>query len=107
MTRARQEQVLKNQQERARAQASENRANSDNRDNRVKSKNSDTQHSTPQPDDTVDETNGISDITGKKPKGKALHPNQIKSSKKNRKVRKKTQANKVPNYPPSDTSTTD
>ena len=82
-----QEQLLKNQEERNRAQAQalENRANSDNTDNRGKSKNSDTQHSTPQPDDTVDETDAISDIMGKKPKGKALHPKQIKSSKRNKK----------------------
>ena len=40
---------------------------------------------------------------GKKPKGKAPHPNQIKSSKKNKKVPKKPKGNKVPNDPPSDT----
>ena len=79
MTRARQEQVLKNQQERNRAQAQalENRANSDNtdnrnnRDNRDNSKNSDTRHSTLQPDDTADKTDGISDTMDKKLKGKA------------------------------------
>ena len=78
----RQAQVLKNQQEKERlkAQALENR---DNIDKECRTK---TKRPTAQPEDNGDNINDTNSPRLQRSKEKASHPDQIKSSKKNRKM---------------------
>ena len=103
LTKQRQAQVLKNQQEKERlkAQILENRDNTD-RASRTKSKKSMT---TPEDNgDNIDDTNSP---RPQRSEGKASHPDQIKSSKKNRKMPRASGNVTVPNDPPLDTDTPD
>ena len=103
LTKQRQAQVLKNQQEKEtlKAQTLENRDNTD-RASRTKSKRPMTQ--------PEDNGNNIDDTNSPRPqrsKGKASHPDQIKSSKKNRKMPRASGNATVPNDPPPDSDTPD
>ena len=97
LTKQRQAQVLKNQQEKERlkAQTLENRDNVD-RESRTRTK-----RPTAQPEDNGDNI----DDTSPRPqrsKGKASHPDQIKSLKKNRKMPRARGNATVPKDPPPD-----
>ena len=103
LTKQKQAQLLKNQQEKERLQAQilENRDNTD-RTSRTKSKRSMTQ---PEDDgDNIDDTNSP---RPQRSKGKASHPDQTKSSKKNRKMPRAIGNATVPNDPPPDPDTPD
>ena len=82
LTKQRQAQVLKNQQEKERlkAQTLENRDNT-NRANRTRTKRPVTQ-----PEDNGDNIDDTNSPHPQRSKGKSSHPDQIKSSKKNRKM---------------------
>ena len=102
LTKQRQAQVLKNQQEKERlkAQTLENRENTD-RASRTKSKRPMTQ--------PEDNGNNI-DTNSSRPersKGKTSHPDQIKSSKRNRKTPRASGNATVPNDLPLDPDTLD
>ena len=86
LTKQRQAQVLKNQQEKEKlkAQTLENRDNTD-RASRTKSKISMTQ-----PEDNGENIDDTNSPRPQRSKGKASHPDQIKSSKKNRKMPRAT-----------------
>ena len=101
LTKQRQAQVLKNQQERQRlkAQASEDRDNID-KESRTKTK-----RPTAQPKDNGNNMDYTSSPRPQRSKGKASHPDQIKSSKKNRKMPRVSGSNIVPNDPPPDLET--
>ena len=79
LTKQRQAQVLKNQQEkdRLKAQTLENRDNAD-RESRTRTK-----IHTAQPEDNGDNIDDTYSPRPQRSKGKASHPDQIKSSKKN------------------------
>ena len=103
LTKQRQAQILKNQQEkeRAKAQALEDRDKID-KVNRNKPK-----RPTAQPEDynkNIDDTNSP---RPQKSKGKASHPDQIKSSKKGRRKPRTGGNTRVPNDPPVDLDTQD
>ena len=99
MTKQRQAQLLKNQQEkeRAKAHALENR---DKTDKTYKNK---TNRSTAQLEDNRDNIDDTNNPKTQKSKGKASHPDQVKNSKKG----KRTPNARVPNDPPLDTDTQD
>ena len=96
LTKQRQAQVLKNQQEKERlkAQTLEDRDNID-RASRTKSK-----RPTTQPEDNGENIDDTNSPRLHRSKGKASHPDQIKSSKKNRKTPKASGNATVPNDPP-------
>ena len=103
LTKQRQAQILKNQQEKERlkAQALEDRDKID-KASRTKSK-----RPTAQPEDNsenIDETNSP---RPQKSKGKASHPDQIKSLKKNGRMLRASGNARVPNDPPPDPDTPD
>ena len=104
LTKQRQVQVLKNQQEKARlkAQTLEDRDNTD-RVSRTKSK-----IPTTQPEDNDENIDDTNSPRPHRSKGKASRPDQIKSSKKNRKTsRASGNATTVSNNPPLDPDTPD
>ena len=82
MTKQRQAQILKNQQEkqRAKAQALENRDKTD-KTNRNKPK-----RPTAQPEDNSDNIDDTNNFRTQKSKGKASHPDQVKNSKKGKRT---------------------
>ena len=99
----RQAQVLKNQQEKERLKAQ----TLENRDNADKEGRTRTKRPSAQPEDNgynIDDTNSP---RPKRSKGKASHPDQIKSSKKNRKMPRARGNTTVPNDPPLDPETQD
>ena len=81
LTKQRQAQVLKNQQEKERLQAQ----TLENRDNADRESRSRTKRPTAQPEDNGDNIDDTNSPRPQRSKGKASHPDQIKSSKKNRK----------------------
>ena len=103
MTKQRQAQVLKNQQEneRLKAQALEDR-NKIDKASRTKSK-----RPTTQPEDNNENIDDTNSPGPQKSKGKASHPDQIKCSKKNKRTPRVTENARVPNDPPLDPDTPD
>ena len=103
MTKQRQAQILKNQQEkeRAKAQALEDRDKID-KVNRNKPK-----RPTAQPEDNSENIDDTNSPRPQKSKGKASHPDQIKSSKKGKRKSRAGGNARVPNDPPLDLDTQD
>ena len=103
LTKQRQAQVLKNQQEKERlkAQALEDRDNID-KVSRTKPK-----RPMAQPEDNDENIENTNSPRPQRSKGKASHPDQIKSSKKNRKMPRASGNATVPNDPPPDQDTPD
>ena len=103
MTKQRQAQVLKNQQdkERLKAQTSEDRNNAD-KESRTRTK-----RPTAQPEDNGDNIDDTNSLRPQRSKGKASHPYQIKSLKKNRKMPRARGNTTVLNDPPLDPGTSD
>ena len=101
MTRQRQALILKKQQEKERlkAQALEDKVD---KASRTKSK-----RPTMQPEDNSENTDDTNSPRPQKSKGKASHPDQIKSSKKNRKMPRASGNATVPNDSPPDPDTPD
>ena len=100
LTKQRQAQILKNQQEKERlkAQALEDREKID-KASKTKSK-----RPTAQPEDSSENIDDTNSPRPQKSKGKASHPDQIKSLKKNRRASGNA---RVPSDPPSDPDTPD
>ena len=100
MSKQRQAQLLKNQQEkeRAKAQALENR------DKTNKNK---TNRSTAQLEDNRDNIDDTNKFRTQKSKGKASHPDQVKNSKKGKRTPTACDNARVPNDPPLDLDTQD
>ena len=98
MTKQRQAQILKNQQEkeRAKAQALEDREKID-KANRTKPK-----RPTAQPEDNSENVDDTESPRSQKSSGKASHPDQIKSLKKGTRKPRTGGNARVPNDPPSD-----
>ena len=98
LTKQRQAQVLKNQQEkeRAKAQALENRDKT-NKMNRQKPK-----RPTAQPEDNSDNIDNTNNPRTQKSKGKASHPDQVKNSKKGKRTPRPGGNARVLNDPPLD-----
>ena len=103
LTKHRQAQVLKNQQEkeRGKAQALENRDKTDKM-NRNKPK-----RPTAQPKDNSDNIDDTNNPRTQKSKGKASHPDQVKNSKKGRRTPRAGGNVRGPNDPPLDPDTQD
>ena len=103
LTKQRQAQVLKNQQEKERlkAQTLENRHNAD-RERRTRTK-----RPTAQPENNGDNTDDTNSPRPQRSKGKASNPDQIKSYKRNRKMPRASGNATVPNDPPLDPDTPD
>ena len=103
LTKQRQAQILKNQQEKERAkpQALENRDKTD-KINRNKSK-----RATAQPEDNSNNIDDTNNPRTQKSKGKASHPDQVKSSKKGKRTPRAGGNARVPNDPPLDLDTQD
>ena len=103
MTKQRQAQILKNQQEKERlkAQALEDRDKID-KTRRTKSK-----RPTAQPEDNSENIDDTNSPRPQKSKGKASHPDQIKSLKKNRRMPRARGNARVSNDPPLDPDTPD
>ena len=101
LTKQRQAQVLKNQQEKERlkAQALEDRDKID-KASRTKSK-----RPTAQPEDNSENTDDTNSPRPQKSKGKATHPDQIKSLKKGTRKPRAGGNARVPDDPPSDPDT--
>ena len=103
MTKQRQAQLLKNQQEkeRAKAQALENRDKAD------KINKNKTNRSTAQPEDNTDIIDDTNNPRTQKSKGKASHPDQVKNSKKGKRTPRACDNARVLNDPPLDLITQD
>ena len=103
LTKQRQAQILKNQQEKERlkVQALEDRDKID-KASRTKSK-----RPTAQPEDNSENIDDTNSPRLQKSKGKASHPDQIKSLKKNRRMPRTSGNARVPNDPPLDPDTPD
>ena len=103
LTKQRRAQVLRNQQEKERlkAQALEDRDKID-KSSRTKSK-----RPTAQPEDNSENIDDTNSPRLQKSKGKASHPDQIESLKKNRRMPRAIGNAGVPNDPPSDPDTPD
>ena len=101
LTKKRQVQMLKNQQEKERlkTQTLQNTDNAD-RESRTRTKRPMTQLE--DNGDNIDDTNSP---RPQRSKGKASHPDQIKSSKKNRKMPRARGNATMPNDPPPDPDT--
>ena len=82
LTKQRQAQVLKNQQEKERLKAQ----TLENRDNRDKESRTRTKRPMAQHEDNGDNKNDTNSPRPQRSKGKVFHPAQVKSSKKNRKM---------------------
>ena len=94
----RQAQVLKNQQEKERLKAQ----TLENRDNADKESRTRTEKPMAQPKDNEDNIDDTISPRPQRSKEKASHPDQIKSSKKNRKMPRGKMNATVPNDPPLD-----
>ena len=103
LTKQRQAQILKNQQEkeRAKAQALEERDKTD------KATRNKPKRLTPQPEDNSKNIDDTNSPRSQKSKGKASHPDKIKSSKKGRRKPRTGGNARVPNSPPLDLDTQD
>ena len=103
LTKQRQAQILKNQQEkeRAKAKALEDRDKID-KANRNKPK-----RPTAQPEDNSKDIDDTNNTRPQKSKGKASHPDQIKSLKKGKRTPRAGGNARVPNNPPLDPDTQD
>ena len=103
MTKQRQAQLLRNQQEKenTKAQALENRDKID-RTNKNK-----TNRPTAQPEDSRDNMDDINSPRTRKSKGKASHPHQVKNSKKGKRTPRACDNARVLNDPPFDPDTQD
>ena len=103
MTKQRQAQLLKNKQEneRAEAQALENRDKAD------KTNKNRTNRSTAQLEDNRDNIDDINNPRTQKSKGKASHPDQVENSKKGKSTPRACDNARVPNDPPFDLETQD
>ena len=103
LTKQRQTQVLKNKQEKERlkGQALEDRDNID------KVRRTTSKRPTAQPEDNSKNIDDSNSLGLQKSRGKASHPDQIKSSKKNRKMPRASGNTTVPNDPPLDPDTPD
>ena len=99
----RQAQVLKKQQEKERLKAQ----TLENRDNTARASRTKSKRPMTQPEDNDGNIDDINSPRPQRSKGKASHPDQIKSSKKNRKMPRASGNSTVPNDPPSDTDTPD
>ena len=101
MTKQRQAQILKNQQEKERAKAQENRDKTD-KTNRNKPK-----RPTAQPEDNSNNIDDTNNPRTQKSKGKASHPDQVKSSRKGKRPPRAGHNARVLNDPPLDPDTQD
>ena len=103
LTKQKQAQVLKNQQEKERlkAQALEDR------DKRDKASRTKSKRPTTQPEDNSENIDDTNSPRLQKSKGKASHPDQIKSLKRNTRKPRTSGNARVPNDPPSDPDTPD
>ena len=103
LTKQKQAQILKNQQEkkRAKVQALENRDKLD-KANKNKPK-----RPTAQPEDNSKNIDDTNNTRPQKSKGKASNPDQIKSSKKGKRTPRAGSNARVPNDPPLDPDTQD
>ena len=103
MTKQRQAQLLKNQQEkeRAKAQALENRDKTD------KTNKNKTNRPTAQLEDNRDNIDDINNPRTQKSKGKASHPDQDKNSRRNKRAPRACDNARVPNDLPLDLDTQD
>ena len=103
LTKQRQAQILKNQQEkeRAKAQALEDRDKID------KANGTKPKRPTPQPEDNSENIDDTNSPRPQKSKGKASHPDQIKSSKKGTRKPRAGGNTGMPNNPPLDPDTPD
>ena len=102
MTKQRQAQVLKNQKEKERIKAQ----TLDDRDNIDKASRTKSKMPTAQPEENS-ENNDTNSPRLQRSKGKASHPGQIKSLKKNRKMPRASGNATVPNNLPPDPDTPD
>ena len=98
LTKQRQAQMLKNQQEKERLKA-QTLENTDNADRESQAR---TRRPTMQPDDNGDNIDDTNSPRPQRSKGKVSHRDQIKSSKKNRNVPRAKGNATVPNDPPPD-----
>ena len=103
LTKQRQAQLLKNQEEkeRAKAQALENRDKVD------KTNKNKTNRPTAQPEDNRDIIEHTNNLRTQKSKGKASHPDQVKNSRKGKRTPTAHDNARVLNDPPSDPDTQD
>ena len=105
MTKQRQAQALKNQQERERLKAQ----TLEDRDNTEKVSRTKSKRPTAQPEDNGENIDDTNNPILQRSNGKASHPDQIKSSKKNKKKKTPRASGNatVPNNPPPDPDTPD
>ena len=103
MTKQRQAEILKNQQERERAKVQ----GIENRDKVDKMNRNKPKRPTAQPDDNGENIDDTNNPRPQKSKGKASCPDQIKSSKKGKRTPRPGGNARVPNDPPSDPDTQD
>ena len=103
MTKQRQAQVLKNQQEKERLKVQ----TLENRDNTDRESRTGTKRPTAQPEDNGDNTDDTNSPRPQRSKGKASHPDLFKSSIKNRKMPRASGNATVSNDSPPDPDTPD
>ena len=103
LTKQRQAQILKNQQEKVRAKVQ----TLEDRDKIDKANKNKPKRPTAQPEDNSKNIDDTNSPRPQKPKGKASHPDQIKSSKKGKRKPRAGQNARVPNNPPLDPDTQD
>ena len=103
MTKQRQAQLLKNEQEKERAKAQ----TLENRDKTDKNNKTRTYKSTLQPEDNRDKIDDTNNHRIQKSKGKASHPDQVKNSKKGKRTSRTHNDARVLNDPPLDPNTQD
>ena len=103
MTKQRQTQSLKNQQEKARAKAQA----LENRDKVDKMNKNKTNRATAQLEDNRDNSDDANTLRTQKSKGKPSHPDQVKNSRKGRRTPRACNNARVPIDPPSDLDTQD
>ena len=103
LTKQRQVQVLKNQQEKERAKAQV----LENRDKTEKMNRNKPKRPTAQPEDNSYNIEDTNDSRTQKSKGKASHPDQVKNSKKGKRTPRAHENARVPNGPPLDLDTQD
>ena len=101
LTKQRQAQMLKNQQEKGRLKT-QTLENTDNADTESRTR---TKRPMTQPEDNGDNIDDTNSPRPQRSKGKASHPDQIKSLKKNRKTPRAQVNATVPNDPPLDPDT--
>ena len=103
MSKQRQVQLLKNQQEKERAQAQA----LENRGTTYKNNKNETHRSTAQPEDNRDNIDDTNNPKTQKSKGKTSHPDQVKNSKKSKRTPSTHNDARVLNDPPLDSDTKD